>query len=389
MPAADESGELSAPVTGCAPGTQGLQRFINHVRLGSADRIGRGGNVQVPQAAPGSCALSIVVPVYNEEDGLDAMVARVTAAARGCFGADYELILVNDGSKDTSWARICAHAERDPHIVAIDLARNHGHQLALTAGLHHVRGAIVFVLDADLQDPPELLAPMLAKLREGHDVVYGQRIKRHGETAFKRGTAALFYRMLDKLVDTHIPPDTGDFRLMTRRVVDQLNAMPERYRFIRGLVSYVGFSQVPFPYERDARFAGETKYPLRKMVALAIDAVTSFSTVPLRFASHLGMLFGLAGLLSLAGIVWVWLAGGTVQGWASLAALILIMGSVQLLVLGVFGEYLGRMYMESKHRPLFQVAEVRRHPVAVTAAAAGEAVQPVPASSEEAIRVAG
>jgi glycosyltransferase involved in cell wall biosynthesis len=324
---------------------------------------------QFVQTAPDRCALSVVIPVYNEEAGLDALVARVSAAAREIFAEDYEFILINDGSKDASWAKICAHAERDPRIVAINLARNHGHQLALTAGLNHVRGELVFVLDADLQDPPELLGPMLAKLREGHDVVYGQRIKRHGETAFKRGTAALFYRMLGKMVDTHIPPDTGDFRLMTRRVVEQLNAMPERYRFIRGLVSFIGFSQVPYPYERDARYAGETNYPLRKMVALAIDAVTSFSVVPLRFASHLGMLFGIAGLVSLGLIVGVWFEGGTVQGWASLAALILIMGSVQLLVLGVFGEYLGRMYMEGKHRPLFIIAEVRRHPVASATAA--------------------
>jgi len=345
--------------------------------------------LQVPQAGSGSCVLSVVIPVYNEEAGLDALVARVTAAAHDIFADRYEFILVNDGSKDASWTKICQHAERDPRIVAINLARNHGHQVALTAGLNHVRGDVVFVLDADLQDQPELLGPMLAKLREGHDVVYGQRIKRHGETAFKRGTAALFYRMLGKMVDTHIPPDTGDFRLMTRRVVDQLNAMPERYRFIRGLVSFIGFSQVPFPYERDARFAGETNYPLRKMVALAIDAVTSCSVVPLRFASHLGMLFGLAGLVSLAGIVWVWLEGGTVQGWASLAALILIMGSVQLLVLGVFGEYLGRMYMEAKQRPLFIVAEVRRHPVAANPGTQSGAAASILADTSEVIRVAG
>lgn len=318
--------------------------------------------MQVPQHFSDFSLLSVVIPVYNEEAGLDALVTRVLAACRESFGERFEFILVNDGSKDGSWTSICQHAERVPQIVAINLARNHGHQLALTAGLTQVRGDIVFVLDADLQDPPELLAPMLAKVREGFDVVYGQRIKRHGETAFKRGTAALFYRLLGSLVDTHIPRDTGDFRLMTRRVVDQLNAMPERYRFIRGMVSYVGFNQTAFLYERDPRFAGETNYPLRKMVALAVDAVTSFSTVPLRFASHLGMVFGLAGLTSLIGIVWVWLRGGTVEGWASLAALILIMGSVQLLVLGVFGEYLGRMYMEAKQRPLFIISEVRRHP---------------------------
>lgn len=346
--------------------------------------------MQLPHTFSGSCELSVVIPVYNEEAGLDALIERVTASAQAIFGDRYELILINDGSKDASWEAICRHADHDPRIVAINLSRNHGHQLALTAGLHHVRGELIFVLDADLQDPPELLGPMLAKLREGHDVVYGQRVKRHGETAFKRGTAALFYRMLDRVVDTHIPPDTGDFRLMTRRVVEQLNAMPERYRFIRGLVSFVGYSQVAFPYERDPRFAGETKYPLRKMVALAIDAVTSFSVVPLRFASHLGMLFGLAGLASLAGILWVWLAGGTVQGWASLAALILIMGSVQLLVLGVFGEYLGRMYMEGKHRPLFIIAEVRRH--ALAANAEGAAIAPAVISTTETaegIRAAG
>ena len=320
--------------------------------------------MQLPHHLPGSIELSIVIPVYNEEAGLDALIQRVTAAAHAQFGERYEFILVNDGSKDGSWSAICQHADHDPRIVAINLSRNHGHQLALTAGLNHVRGDIIFVLDADLQDPPELLGPMLEQLRQGYDVVYGQRTKRHGETAFKRGTAALFYRTLASMVDTHIPRDTGDFRLMTRRVVDQLNAMPERYRFIRGLVSYIGFNQIAFPYERDARYAGETNYPLRKMLALAVDAVTSFSVIPLRFASHLGMLFGLAGLVSLVGILWVWLAGGTVQGWASLAALTLIMGSVQLLVLGVFGEYLGRMYMEGKSRPLFIISEVRRHPIA-------------------------
>lgn len=323
--------------------------------------------MHVPQTFSGSCELSVVIPVYNEEAGLDPLIERVTRAAQASFGDRYELILVNDGSKDGSWNAICAHADRDARIVAINLSRNHGHQLALTAGLQHVRGELVFVLDADLQDPPELLAPMLEQLRQGYDVVYGQRIARRGETAFKRGTAALFYRMLAGLVDTHIPRDTGDFRLMTRRVVDQLNAMPERYRFIRGLVSYVGFNQTAFPYERDARFAGETNYPLRKMVALAIDAVTSFSVVPLRFASHLGMLFGLAGLAALVWVAWGWMRGGTVEGWASLTAVTLIMGSVQLLVMGVFGEYLGRMYMEAKNRPLFIVSEVRRHPIAANA----------------------
>ena len=304
--------------------------------------------------------LSVVVPVYNEEAVLDTLIERIFRASTEIFEDRFELILVNDGSSDGSWNSIRAHADRDGRIVGMNLSRNHGHQLALTAGLSRTRGAYVFVLDADLQGPPELLGPMLAKVREGYDVVFGQRTKRHGETAFKRGTASLFYRILSALMDTKMPRDTGDFRLMTRRVVDELNAMPERYRFIRGMVSFVGFNQIAFPYERDPRLAGDTSYPLGKMIALAMDAVTSFSVVPLRFASHLGMLFGVTGLLAMIWVIMIWMNGGTVEGWASLAVLVLIMGSVQLMVLGVFGEYLGRMYMEAKRRPLFIVSEIHR-----------------------------
>lgn len=337
----------------------------------------------------GSIALSVVVPVFNEEAGIDALLARVTQVCAGVFDSRFEVLLVNDGSRDRSWAMICAHADRDARIKGINLSRNHGHQLALAAGLEHARGDLVFVLDADLQDPPELLGPMLQRLREGYDVAYGQRIKRNGETAFKRGTASLFYRMLNWMVDTDIPRDTGDFRLMTRRVVDQLNAMPERYRFVRGMVSWVGFRQAAVPYERDARFAGETNYPLTKMIALAVDAVTSFSVVPLRFASHLGMVFGLIGLLALIWIGVVWLQGGTVQGWASLASLVLIIGSVQLLVLGVFGEYLGRMYMEAKRRPLYIVADVHcKAPAQADAAPDGPLAQ-IGDELQERLRVTG
>ncbi len=335
--------------------------------------------MQAVQSSPNAPELSVVIPVYNEQPVIDTLIARVVTACEGVFGNRFELILVNDGSKDGSWQAICGHADRDPRIVGINLSRNHGHQLALTAGLNHVRGGFVFVLDADLQDPPELLGAMYAKVQEGYDVVYGQRTQRHGETAFKRGTASLFYRLLRWMIDTDIPRDTGDFRLMTRRVVDQLNAMPERYRFVRGMVSFVGFRQCAFPYARDARFAGETNYPLRKMIALAVDAVTSFSTVPLRFASHLGMMFGVGGMVALVWIGWVWLQGGTVQGWTSLAALILIMGSVQLMVIGVFGEYLGRMYMESKQRPLFIIADVYRQ----MAEADGSAAHPVALLEQE------
>mgnify|MGYP001549037571 CR=1 FL=1 len=306
--------------------------------------------------------LSVVVPVFNEEAGLDALLARTIPVCEAAFGASFEIILVDDGSTDRSWAMIASHADASPNVIGVKLSRNYGHQLALTAGLKLARGDFVFVLDADLQDPPELLPEMLAKARDGYDVVYGQRIARAGETAFKRGTAKLFYRLLSSLVDVAIPRDTGDFRLMTHRVVAHFNAMPERFRFVRGMVGWLGFRQIAVAYERDPRFAGETHYPLRKMLSFAVDAITSFSTIPLRFASLLGMGFGVAGLLALVWVGMAWVSGGAVLGWTSLAALILILGSMQLLMLGIFGEYLGRMYMESKQRPLYLVDEVRKQP---------------------------
>lgn len=302
--------------------------------------------------------LSVVIPCYNEADSLDELHRRVGKACQEAVGTSYEIVLVNDGSIDETKSHIAALCADDPRVVLIDLSRNYGHQLALSAGLEFCRGDRVLVLDADLQDPPELLSQMMALMDEGHDVVYGRRAKREGETAFKRLSASLFYRLLGRLVDIEIAPDTGDFRLMNRRVVDQLNAMPERYRFIRGMVSWIGFSQVAILYTREPRFAGQTKYPLRKMIAFAIDAVTSFSTVPLRMASHLGLAFGILGMIALGWTLVSWLIGSTVEGWASLASVVLILGSVQLFVLGIFGEYLGRMYMETKGRPLFVVREV-------------------------------
>ena len=215
------------------------------------------------------------------------------------------------------------------------------------------------VMDADLQDPPELLPDFLAKMAEGYDVVYGQRISRAGETMFKRTSAGLFYRVLQRLVDVEVPCDTGDFRVMSRRIVDHLNAMPERYRFVRGMVSWIGFNQAALPYERKARFAGQSNYPLTKMIAFALDAVTSFSTLPLRFAAHLGFIAGGIGLVTLAWVFISYLMGNALAGWTSIAGLVLILGSLQLLMLGIFGEYLGRMYMESKRRPLFIINEVR------------------------------
>ena len=314
----------------------------------------------------GPLGLSVVIPCYNEQPVMDALIARVTPVCESAFPGDFEIVLVNDGSSDRTWPLICSHAEASPHVIGIDLSRNHGHQVALSAGLQVCRGDLVLVLDADLQDPPELLPKMLDKVREGYDVVYGQRVHRHGETLFKRAAAASFYRLLERMIDISIPRDTGDFRLMTRRVVDQLNAMPERFRFIRGMVSWVGFRQTAIPYERDPRFAGESHYPLRRMLGLAIDAITSFSTLPLRFASLLGMAFGLLGLVVLGWVLVAYFTDGTIAGWTSMLAIVLILGSVQLLILGVFGEYLGRMYMETKRRPLFIIQEIRGLPATET-----------------------
>ena len=315
-----------------------------------------------PQIGAVQRELSVVVPVFNEEAGLDALLARTIPVCEAEFGANFEIILVDDGSTDRSWPIIAGHADASANIVGVKLSRNYGHQLALTAGLKLARGDYVFVLDADLQDPPELLPRMLQKAREGYDVVYGQRVARAGETVFKRASANLFYRLLSSVVDVSIPRDTGDFRLMSHRVVAHFNAMPERFRFVRGMVGWLGFKQIAVEYERDPRFAGETHYPLRKMLRFAVDAITSFSTIPLRFASLLGMGFGIAGLLALVWVGVSWMSGGAVLGWTSLAALILILGSMQLLMLGIFGEYLGRMYMESKQRPLYLVDEVHRQP---------------------------
>lgn len=302
--------------------------------------------------------LSVVVPCYNEEEGVRELHRRVTTICHACVGNAYELVLVNDGSSDATWKIMCELSEFDKNVVAVNLSRNHGHQLALSAGLQMCRGERIFIIDADLQDPPELLPKMMERMDDGCDVVFGQRIKREGETAFKKASAFAFYRLLNRMVDIDIPRDTGDFRLMSRRAVDILNSMPEHHRFIRGMVSWIGMRQEALPYERAARFAGETKYPLSKMIRFAIDAITGFSVRPLRLASYLGFCFGIATLLLLAYVLVHYFLGNTVEGWTSLAVIILALGSVQLFVAGVMGEYLGRLYIESKRRPLFVIQEV-------------------------------
>ena len=304
-------------------------------------------------------ALSIVVPCYNEAACLDVLHTRISAAARAVVGDDHEIVLVNDGSRDQSWAVMERLAASDPRLVAINLSRNHGHQLALTAGLDLCAGERILIIDADLQDPPELLADMLATMEsEGADVVYAVRRKREGETFFKKLTAAGFYRVLDRVTDTPIPLDTGDFRLMSRRALDALLSLPEQARFIRGMVAWVGFRQVPFPYDRDERLAGESKYPLGKMIRFALDAVTGFSTAPLRLASHMGLVLTGLSLLLFAYIAIGWLSGSAVQGWTSTMLVVVFLGAVQMFVLGMIGEYLGRLYVESKRRPLYLVADV-------------------------------
>jgi dolichol-phosphate mannosyltransferase len=300
--------------------------------------------------------ISVVAPCYNEELVLPEFHRRLHAVCAGLQNC-YEIVLVNDGSKDRTWAIMTELAARDPNLVCVNLARNHGHQLALTAGLDTCRGKRILIIDADLQDPPELLPAMLQRMDAEVDVVYGQRRKRAGETFFKRATAALFYRLIQRLSSVPIPCDTGDFRLISRRALDVLLAMPERRRFIRGMVSWIGFRQEPMLYDRDPRFAGETKYTLRKMLRFALDAVTSFSVKPLAVAGIVGALSCTAAVLLGVGAVVAWFTGGA-AGWLGLSALMTLLAGVQLLAIGLLGEYVGRMHEESKGRPLFIIEQI-------------------------------
>jgi dolichol-phosphate mannosyltransferase len=304
-------------------------------------------------------ALSIVVPCFNEEACLGALHERLGNAARSAVGDDYEIVLVNDGSRDGSWPLMRKIVAGDPHVVAVNLSRNHGHQLALTAGLDLCRGDTILIIDADLQDPPELLPEMMRAMRaEQADVVYGVRKTRAGETAFKRATAHGFYRLLSRATDVDIPVDAGDFRLMSRRALEALLAMPEQARFIRGMVAWIGFRQVPFAYDRQERFAGETKYPLKKMMRFALDALTGFSSAPLKLASHAGLWLSFGSVLLILYIAYAWLAGRIIPGWTSLMLVVVILGAIQMFVLALMGEYIGRLYNESKRRPLYIVQEV-------------------------------
>jgi dolichol-phosphate mannosyltransferase len=304
-------------------------------------------------------ALSIVVPCFNEEECVRLLHQRLSGAARTSFGEDYEIILVNDGSKDRTWPIMQEMSAGDPHLTCVNLSRNHGHQLALTAGLDLARGHRILIVDADLQDPPELLAPMLEMMdREGADVVYGVRQSRAGETPFKRATAHAFYRLLSRATEIDIPLDAGDFRLMSRRALDVLLAMPEQARFVRGMVAWIGFKQLPFPYDRAERFAGTSKYPLGKMIRFALDALTGFSSAPLKLASHAGLLLSLSSILIILYIIFAFVTGRNIQGWTSLMLVVVVLGAVQMFVLAMMGEYIGRLYSQSKNRPLYIVQDI-------------------------------
>ena len=307
----------------------------------------------------GRCGvLSVVVPCFDEEAVIRKTHHRLTVVLGEVSNLNFELVYVDDGSSDATLASLREIQGSDSRVRVLALSRNFGHQIAVTAGLAEANGDAVAVIDADLQDPPEVLLRMLARWREGVDVAYGVRSAREGETVFKHWTARAFYRLLDRLADISIPLDTGDFRLMDRKVVDAFLAMPERDRFVRGMVAWTGFRQEPVHYTRATRAAGETKYPLRKMLRLAADSVFSFSLVPLRLAVWLGFL---AAALALLGVVYAFVirfaTSEWVPGWTALFIAVLFLGGAQLVLIGVLGEYVGRIYGEAKRRPLYVVKE--------------------------------
>ena len=301
---------------------------------------------------------SIVVPLYNEEEVIGESYRRLKEVMDG-MGDTYELVFVNDGSRDKTAALAREICEKDTNVKFINFARNFGHQTAITAGMDYSSGDAVVVIDADLQDPPEVIPEMAKKWREGYDVVYGQRIQRKGETFFKKITAKLFYRFLRRMTDVDVPTDTGDFRLIDRKVCNALKKVTERNRYIRGIVAWLGFKSCPVEFVREKRFAGETKYPLKKMIKFASDAIMSFSYKPLKIATFMGFFVSLASFIYLIVMVILKLCGAmeTVPGWTSLLVVTLFFNGIILLVLGIIGEYIGRIYDEAKGRPLYIVSD--------------------------------
>ncbi len=305
--------------------------------------------------------ISVAVPVYNEIESLPELYDRVKAVLDD-LGEPWELILIDDGSTDGSSEWIEAISVDDPHVRPVIFARNFGHQIAVTAGMDFSQGRAVIIMDSDLQDPPELISDLVEKWREGYEIVYAVRTEREGETWFKKTTAALFYRLINRITDVEIPLDTGDFRLMDRQAVDALSQMRERHRFPRAMAAWVGFRQTGVPYKRAARFAGETKYPFRKMLRLALNAITGFSYFPLQIATYLGFFTAGVSIIAIPIVIAFRLVGSPAfLGQATTLIAVLFLGGVQLISLGILGEYIGRIYDEAKGRPLYIV----RNPISL------------------------
>lgn len=307
-------------------------------------------------------SMSLVIPCFNEEEVLPELRRRLKDLVSK-YAFPIEIVLIDDGSRDNTWPIIHQYSQEDGFIKAVRLARNFGHQTAITCGLDQTRGEVVAILDADLQDPPELIPEMLKEWSNGYDVVYGQRKKRSGESASKKFFAFAFYRIFEKVAGLKVPRDTGDFRLMDRRAVDALQSLRERHRFVRGMVSWIGYHQKAVQYDRPERFAGVTKYPFRKSLFLAIDAITSFTYAPLRVASYLGLATSALAFLYIGIVIVLKIMGINLEGWTSMMASILLLGGVQLTVLGVLGEYVGRIFEQGQQRPLYLVDQIQGEPL--------------------------
>jgi len=324
--------------------------------------------------------LSLIIPIFNEEEVLPELHRRLSEVMSeiGQSVRSWEVVFVDDGSKDDSLRLLKGMAAAEPRFKVLSFSRNFGHQLAITAGIDYAEGDAVVIIDADLQDPPEVIQQMIAKWREGFDVVYGVRRTRAGETWFKKLTAALFYRVLRVMLGgLPIPVDAGDFRLIGRPVVLTLRTLKEKHRFVRGMVTWVGFKQHALLYDREARFAGETKYPFTKMLRFAMDAITSFSIVPLRFATWLGVMAGVvAGIAALFVIYAKLFLNDTVQGWTTIMIAVALGSSAQLIMIGVLGEYIGRIYEEIKRRPLYVTTERVNFPVTEQDGASSRGAEP-------------
>jgi dolichol-phosphate mannosyltransferase len=302
--------------------------------------------------------ISVVVPVFNEAQVVQAFHDRLSSVAQQCEHCRYRMIYVDDGSTDNSYELLCKIVRTDERVRVIKLSRNFGHQRALTAGLDHAEGDAVVFIDADLQDPPELIPLLVKEWREGFDVVYARRLHRSGESKRKLLTAKMFYRLISGISEVPIPQDTGDFRLISKKVADQIRSMRERDRYLRGLSSWVGFRQTSVDYDRHQRFAGGTKYSYRKMFSFAVDGITSFSTAPLRLATWFGFAAAFLSFIYLISVFVQKFMGYTVEGWATIMVAVLFIGGIQLICLGIFGEYLGRVFNEVKARPTYIVDEM-------------------------------